>query len=313
MQRNLFLPEGSLIHTKRNTETVSSFQNLSSAMENEEIIEGMAVLCDDKHNLIVDAGGKRGIIPYKEAALGIEEGSTREIAVISKVGKPVSCIVRGIDEHSEIPLLLSRVGAQRKALAFFMETLIPGDIIPARVTHLEPFGAFVDIGCGITSLIGIENLSVSRISHPRDRVSVGDCVLAVILGKDEEKGRVALSHRELLGTWQENADRFKPGQTVCGVVRGVEDYGIFIELLPNLSGLAEYREDINVGSRVSVYIKSIVPEKMKIKLIIIDSVEAEASAEKQKIEYFTKTNHISEWRYSPRECTKKEIVTVFDK
>ncbi len=45
--------------------------------------------------------------------------------------------------------------------------------------------------------------------------------------------------RELLGTWQENAARFRAGQTVTGVVRTVTDYGAFIALTPNLCGLAE--------------------------------------------------------------------------
>ena len=42
----------------------------------------------------------------------------------------------------------------------------------------------------------------------------------------------------MLGTWAENAALFSPGQTVTGVVRSVEDYGIFVELTPNLAGLA---------------------------------------------------------------------------
>lgn len=313
MQRNIFLPEGSLLHTRRNLELTASIQSLTAAMEGESIIEGTAVLCDDMHNLIVDVGGRRGIIPYRETALGISEGSTREIAVISRVGKPVSCIVTGIDEKQEFSLLLSRVSAQKKALSYFMNNLSCGDIIPARVTHLEPFGAFVDIGCGIISLIGIENLSVSRISHPHDRLSVGDDILAVVLGVDEEKSRILLSHRELLGTWQENADRFKVGQTVCGTVRGVEDYGIFIELLPNLSGLAEYRDNIKAGDRVSVYIKNIVPEKMKIKLIIIDVFRDTEQTKKPAYMYFTAGGHIDEWCYSPPECEKKRIYTDFRK
>ena len=47
-----------------------------------------------------------------------------------------------------------------------LDNLKSGDIISACVTHLEPFGAFVDIGCGVVSFIGIENISVSRITHP---------------------------------------------------------------------------------------------------------------------------------------------------
>ncbi len=45
--------------------------------------------------------------------------------------------------------------------------------------------------------------------------------------------------------------------------------GIFIELKPNLVGLAEYKDGIQYGENVSVYIKKIIPEKKKVKLLII--------------------------------------------
>jgi len=41
-----------------------------------------------------------------------------------------------------------------------------------------------------------------------------------------------LTLRELLGTWSENAACFAAGETVVGIVRSVEDYGVFIEIRP---------------------------------------------------------------------------------
>ena len=46
-----------------------------------------------------------------------------------------------------------------------MNTLENGDIIDAKITHLEQFGAFCDIGCGIVSMIPIDCISVSRIDQ----------------------------------------------------------------------------------------------------------------------------------------------------
>ena len=92
-------------------------------------------------------------------------------------------------------------------------------------------------------------------------------MFAVVKSVDEH-GRVYVSERELLGSWQENVARFSEGQTVRGVVRSVENYGIFVELTPNLAGLAEYREGVTAGQRAAVYIKNIIPEKMKVKLEI---------------------------------------------
>ena len=93
-----------------------------------------------------------------------------------------------------------------------------------------------------------------------------------------ELGRVQLSHKELLGTWSENASHFEAGETVTGIVRSVMDYGIFVELTPNLTGLAEPLEGFQAGDSVSVYLKSILPDRQKIKLAIIGTVAPQPPA-----------------------------------
>ena len=152
----------------------------------------------------------------------------------------------------------------------------------------------------------IDTISVSRIEHPRERFEVGMSIKAVI--KSIENGRISLSHKELLGTWQENADMFSPGETVAGVVRSVESYGAFVELSPNLAGLAEYKEGIKVGQQASVYIKSIIPQKMKVKLIIVETFEGRYAPSQPK--YFFEGKHIDEFVYSPENC-EKYIATKF--
>ena len=200
--------------------------------------------------------------------------------------------------------ILSRRAAQREFCESFLKDLRPGDIIPAKVTHLESFGAFVDIGCGRISLLSIDCISVSRISHPSARLSVGDMIYTVVRNIDE-RGRVFVSERELLGSWEENAAMFSEGQTVRGIVRSIESYGIFIELAPNLAGLAEYRDGLFPGQQAAVYIKSIIPDKMKIKLIIIDTDEQVSTP--TPITYFidlSTVQHIDYWRYSPYDSAK---------
>ena len=127
--------------------------------------------------------------------------------------------------------------------------------------------------------------------------------------KNVTDGRVFLSHKELLGTWEENADKYAVGETVSGIVRSVEDYGIFVELAPNLAGLAESKEGIAPGEKVSVYIKAIIPEKMKVKLIIVDSF-SELTDNQHAINYFISAGKLTTWRYSP-DGSNKKIITEF--
>ena len=306
--RNNYFPEGRLLNTAENTANLSSLERLKESMNKNYICEARADVCDFEHNLIVDLFGVKGIIPREEGATGIKEGTVRDIAIISRVNKPICFVIDSIDLSGEQPVAyLSRAKAQKKCQEEFISKLTAGDIIPARVTHLESFGAFCDIGCGIIALMPIDAISVSRISHPKDRFSTGDDIYAVVKGIDEQ-GRISLSHRELLGTWQQNAQRFEQGQTVSGIIRTVEDYGVFIELAPNLAGLAEKREDVYPGQHASVYIKSMIPEKMKVKLIIIDSFDADYQP--PNIEYYIDSDHISSWNYSPDSCIK-QISTSF--
>ncbi len=299
-----FLPEG------YNSQSQITLAALNDALEKCKILEAKAIMCDSEHNLVVDLGSNvTGIIPRDEGAIGIAEGQVRDIALISRVNRPVCFTVTDIvHADGKVTAMLSRREAQQICMQEYISGLSAGDIIPARVTHLESFGAFCDIGCGIVALMPIDAISVSRISHPADRFSAGDDIYAVIRAIDE-KGRISLSHRELLGTWQENADRFKQGQTVSGIIRTVEDYGVFVELTPNLAGLAELRDGVAPGQQASVYIKSIIPEKMKIKLIIIDSFDADYA--QPPVEYCFEGNHIDNWQYSPT-CSHKQIATVFE-
>lgn len=116
-----------------------------------------------------------------------------------------------------------------------------------------------------------------------------------------ENGRICLSHRELLGTWEENAALFQAGETIAGIVRSVEPYGIFVELTPNLAGLAEPREDVRVGQQAAVYIKSVQPEKLKIKLALIDTQDS--TTPPAPLHYFITEGPLTDWRYSPPGCS----------
>lgn len=303
-----FYPEGILIEKPENAGCFKSINALNEAFFEEKILEARAVICDAEHNLIVDMGCIKGIIPREEGALGIKEGRVRDIAIISRVNRPVSFVITDFKKNADgaTVAILSRSKAQQRCMQQYIASLSSGDVINARITHLEPFGAFADVGCGIVSLIPIDTISVSRIDHPRERFSVGMDIRAVV--KSIENGRISLTHKELLGTWQENASNFSVGETVAGIIRTVEQYGAFVELTPNIAGLAEIKDGIAPGSQASVYIKNIIPERMKIKLIIIDTFEQHYKPAPPKY-YFT-GNHMDSFLYSPPNCDKV-IETLF--
>lgn len=305
---SFYYPEGWRIDTPQNRSAMLSYSALADACRDGQILEGRAVVCDSAHNLIVDLGCMKGIIPREDCAIGIREGSVRDIAIISRVNRPVCFVVTGFKkkEDGSLIALLSRRLAQEKCQEQSLCHLIPGDVIDARITHLEPFGAFADIGCGVVALLPIDAISISRIDHPRERFEVGMDIRAIV--RSVEDGRVTLTHKELLGTWEENCCRFQNGETVAGIIRSVESYGVFVELTPNLAGLAESREGVQIGQQASVFIKNIIPSRMKVKLIIIDTFDY--TYRPVKPEYFFTGDHMDSFQYSP-ESSEKQLRTDF--
>lgn len=305
MNIQMYKPEGFGV-----SECFYSQNALEKALATGKILEARVTLCDSEFSLHVDLGSMKGRIERNEAAYYPSGEEVKDIAVITRVGKTVAFKVIGFEtENGETVAVLSRREAQRDCLENYLMTLIPGDIVDAKVTHLEPFGAFVDIGCGVVSLLSIDCISVSRISHPRDRFYTGMHIKTVIKSIDYETSRIYVTHKELLGTWEENVANFEVGQTTPGIVRSVEPYGIFVELAPNLAGLAEYREGITPGQRAAVYIKNIIPEKMKVKLVLVDAYSSSAPAD-YRLEYFETGNHIDAFIYSPEAC-ERLVMTDF--
>lgn len=309
---NLYLPEGLIYGTAVNREYIASPEGLARAMREGRILEAPASMCDSDMNLYIDLGTVRGIMPREEVTLAREGEEIKSIAVITRVGKPVCFKVTAVtEENGSTVAYLSRRAAQIECKAQHIADLAAGDILRAKITHMEPFGAFCDIGCGIVSLLPIDCISVSRISHPADRFAAGEYIYAAVRSIDRENDRIFLTHRELLGTWEENAAAFSAGQTVSGIVRSIESYGIFVELAPNLAGLAECKEGVRVGDVASVYIKSILPERMKVKLVIVDAAEG---CYPRKRKYYVDTDrvlHMDRWQYSPESCSRI-VETVFE-
>lgn len=129
-----FLPEGWLMDTTANRSLCRNPAGLWEAFHTRTILEARALLCTQQHDLVVDFGFCRGIIPRCEGALGIADGSVRDIALLSRVGKPVCFLIESIGQQSDGSLcpVLSRRAAQQLCLEQYIRSLTAGDVIPAR-------------------------------------------------------------------------------------------------------------------------------------------------------------------------------------
>lgn len=245
---------------------------LNKAMQAGTVMQGIVRKCDSNYNLHIDFGNNiTGIIPREEIeAINIDEtGFPKPNICTSKVNQYVQFKIKNIGEKDKY--ILSRKEVGKEALKWIKNELKEGQIVKGIVKSIRPYGVFIEIGGGIVALLHIEDISVARIKSPQERLKIGQKANFVVKSIDRENDRILLSYKELLGTWEENVKKFEEGSTVKGIARETEKSknGIFIELTPNLVGLAEYKDGIEYGQNVNVYIKKIIPEKRKVKLVIV--------------------------------------------
>ncbi len=262
-----FAPEGwDNVITKVNKENIYKF------LENKDTLQGLVSKCDENFNLYINLeNGLNGIIPREEVeAINLQEnGLPKSNLCTGKVNKFVQFKIKQAKEGNNI--ILSRREVQEEALAWMKKDLKEGQKVQGIVKSIKPYGAFIEIGGGIVGLAHIEDLSVARIKTPYERLKNGQKVEVVVKSINREQGKIILSYKDTLGSWEENAKKFMPGIKVKGKVRETEKNknGIFIELTPNLVGMAEYKEGLAYGQDVEVYIKKIDKDRKKVKLVIV--------------------------------------------
>lgn len=289
---------------------------LESIQRTGAIIEAPVIRCDSDLNMYVSLGqGITGIIPYSEFEYntGDKSAAPKNSAIMSKVAKSVCFKVTSIekdDETEQLNVLLSRKSAQQECYENYIKSLKLGEVINARITHVENYGAFCDIGCGIIGLLPINYFCIAKVREPKVALRQIRNIKAIVHNIDES-GRVILSQKELLGTWEEEVSKFNIGDVIIGTVKTIEDYGIFVELSPNLVGLAEYTDSVAPGDTVGVLVKSVVVPKMKVKLLIVNTDNVVKPF--MRLNYhLPKDGFVKHWVYSP-ESSDKVIESIIGK
>lgn len=143
----------------------------------------------------IDLGGIEGMLHISE--LGYARVERPEDAL--SLGQEVEVAVLKIEPAARGDKAGERISLSLKALASdpWRDTaaaLVEGARVRGKITRLSPFGAFVEIAPGVEGLVHISELGAGRrINHPKEVVSVGQDVEAVVLSVDHERRRIGLS------------------------------------------------------------------------------------------------------------------------
>ena len=296
--------------THRNREEMS-LNAIKQAIRMQSILEARVTKCDSDNNLTIEIGKNIiGIIPFSELEYHPDGTPIKPASATSKVNRHIKYIPISIRKEDDLFIVdCSRKQVQKICYDNYISNLTPGDVIDAYVLKIMNYGIFCDIGCGIVALLPTNNISVTHIVNPAIELR-GISTLKVVVNHIDENYRVELTHKELLGTWEEEVTSFNEDDVTYGTVLSVEEYGVFVRLSQNLSGLADVTElELKPGDLVSVRIQSIQNRNMKIKLTIIDKVGT-VTDKPMRFKYYTTEPHIKDWVYSTA-TAKKQIESHF--
>lgn len=278
------------------------WQTLKTKMEDREIVS-TKILGANKGGLMIEINGVLGFLPVSQLNLEhyprVEDGDKTKIlsALQSYVGQSFAVQIITADPEEE-KLIVSEKAVSEKKTEEHLQKLKMGDVVIGTVTGVVDFGIFVKFG-ELEGLAHISELAWQRVENPKDLFRVGQEVQAKIIAID--KGRVSLSVKQLQpDPWLEAVKQYKIGQVVEGKVTKIMPFGVFVELSPEIQGLAHLAElsheaikdpenILKVGEVKSFKIISIEPadHRLGLSLKALEEKPAKAAAKTEEKEEVT--------------------------
>lgn len=307
-KEEIYGPEG-YYNNPRNDEGYP-LDYVMAAIREGNILESVVTKLSQDSKLTLNISDK--IIGEIEAdEFEVYDGGGKTGYMFAKVGLAVKYVPLSVEEKDGVHVVkCSRKKAQEQCLENYVKQLKSGDIIRVSLLNIYRNSIFCDIGCGIAAILPFSLYCVPKIKNITKEL-IGTKHLRAAVSHFDEQGRITLTHKELLGTWKESLEGIHEGEIVTGYVNNVDNHGVWVLLGVNVVALAEHGLPVSVGDKVTVYVKQICPEAMKIK-IVIKSIVENNSVGYLKPTYRIKYGPINYWKYSPEECKTKNIETRFN-
>ncbi len=253
------------------------WEKAESYLASEQTLE-LKVIGYNKGGLLVEFGRLNGFVPNSMTP-GLPRGlsgADKQTAKSKMIGKTLKLTAIEVDQ-SKKRLVFSGRAAEEALRKQRLQELEKGEKITGIVSNVVKFGAFVDLG-GVDGLIHISRLSWDKVDHPSEVLQPGDEVEVLIREVDVERERIGLDRRALLpGPWDDFARDHNPGDILEGTVVSLTDFGAFVRLTDQVTGLLHVSEllpgvsreptkVLNEGDEVLVRIIDIDPEQEQVSL-----------------------------------------------
>ncbi len=182
--------QGNIVLSMKQAFQMLSWEKLKAAKDEEKELH-VHVSAAVNGGVIAYAEGLRGFIPASQLSLTyVEDLSTF-------VGKDLDVNVITIDqEKNKLVLSAKKVEQKRKEeeLNSRKARLVPGTVFEGRVESIMPYGAFIDLGDGLSGLLHISRISQRRLANPSEVLKEGQQVKVKLLNVKD--GKLSLSMKE---------------------------------------------------------------------------------------------------------------------
>lgn len=212
-------------------------------LESGEVVE-LEVINHNKGGLIVEFNRLQGFIPNSHIPeiKFISRSSERSVFKARKVGTSLPLKVIEINRDRQ-RLVFSATAVHEEQLVEHLKDFDEGQVVNGIVVNTTNYGAFVDVGQGVTGLLHLSKISWDHIDHPSDALKPGDEIEVMIDDIDLERKRISLNRKALMpGPWDTFAETHSVGDLVPGEVTAVVDFGAFIGFPENIQGLLHKSE-----------------------------------------------------------------------
>ena len=257
---------------EKNKQEKYSLKKLQQIQKEEKVVDMLVQDIDESFNMIGVIGNDiKAMIPREEASSIVgDDGLVETRHIINKKDKVVHvCIKEIIQNNDQIELIMSKKKLELKVRRWMYMHLQAGMKLKGVVVSTTEYAAFVDVGGGVTGILKLQDMTDIKIQHASDMFHIGQRIQVIVKKFDRDTGRIELSYKEQFGTFEQRVAKLKEGEIVEGIIRQRIKTGVFVELKNQLVGLAEHFNGVEYVQKVLVSIKRIIPEKKKIKLIII--------------------------------------------
>ncbi|MDX9731771.1 MAG: S1 RNA-binding domain-containing protein [Bdellovibrionales bacterium] len=199
----------------------------------------------------VEIQGKRAFCPFSQIDLRASNDPA------DYVGKSFEFIITQLEARNLVVSRRKLLELQRaEGEGAFMLARKPGDRLNGTITRLENFGAFCLLDDGVEGLIPISELAWGRVSNPAEVVRTGQTVSVILTRVSEENDRlrVSLSLKQAGGEgdpWLQVNEKYPMGSIHEGTVERRENYGLFVNLAPGITGLlprSKWRDSTEAAS-----------------------------------------------------------------